>query len=67
MFLLTAPIFKNSHILAGIEFTFIEARPRSGCCWVLQSWAGYLGQNLVFMRNSVLREGFDFYFSGVFC
>ena len=29
MFLLTAPIFKNSHILAGIEFTFIEARPRS--------------------------------------
>ena len=28
MFLLTAPIFKNSHILAGIDFTFIEARPR---------------------------------------
>ena len=34
---------------------------------LLQSWTGYWGQILVFVRNSALREGFGFCFQGVSC
>ena len=37
-----------------------------GAC-VLRSWRGYVGQALVFMWNSAMRESFNFYFSAVFC
>ena len=32
----------------------------------IQPWTKYLRQNLVFMKNSALREKFGFYFSAVF-
>ena len=35
-------------------------------CLLLQPWAKYLRQNLVFMWNSAKREKFDFNFSAVF-
>ena len=33
---------------------------------MLRSWASYLRQTLVFMRNRALRERFNFCFLGVF-
>ena len=132
MFLLTAQIVTNSHILAGIYFTFLKKRPGANLklfwyqiwtsvkrlvkylssnrtfstfcnlvalilnwnclknllvskivqkikfegdrgeleaktCFQRQSWARYIRQTLVFMRNSTIWENFNFYLSAFFC
>ena len=36
-------------------------------CFQEQSWARCMGQGLIFVGNSAVREGFNFYFSAVFC
>ena len=33
----------------------------------LQSWANYMRQTLVFMRNRAIQKNFSFYFSTAFC
>ena len=36
-------------------------------CFQRQSWTRYIAQTLVFMQDSAMREGFNFYFSAYFC
>ena len=36
-------------------------------CFQGQSWTGCMRQALIFVGNAAMREGFNFYFSAVFC
>ena len=53
--------FFSVHVIVYAEGSWNCACPGFGP----QSFIGYLGLTLVFMWNSALREGFNFYFSRV--